>query len=61
VILVHGESKAQQVLIEALNQDATHKPKNSAIAQRGDCLDLNALPELVWLNKASESNETPET
>ena len=61
VILVHGESKAQQVLIEALNQDATHKPKNSAIAQCGDCLDLNALPELVWLNKASESNETPET
>ncbi|NCO70803.1 MULTISPECIES: MBL fold metallo-hydrolase [Shewanella] len=61
VILVHGESKAQQVLIEALNQHATHKPKNSAIAQRGDCLDLNALPELVWLNKASESNETPET
>lgn len=61
VILVHGESKAQQVLIEALNQDATHKPKNSAIAQRGDCLDLNALPELVWLNKASESNEIPET
>ncbi|MEH6463981.1 MAG: MBL fold metallo-hydrolase [Shewanella psychromarinicola] len=55
VILVHGELEAQQVLIEALNQDSANKPKNSAIAERGDCLDLNALPEFVWLNKASGS------
>ncbi|MBB1437398.1 MBL fold metallo-hydrolase [Shewanella sp. SG41-4] len=61
VILVHGELEAQQVLIEALNQDSANKPKNSAIAQRGDCLDLNALPEFVWLNTASEYNELSET
>jgi metallo-beta-lactamase family protein len=61
VILVHGELEAQQVLIEALNQDGANKPKNSAIAERGDCLDLNALPEFVWLNKASGSNEPSET
>jgi metallo-beta-lactamase family protein len=61
VILVHGELEAQQVLIEALNQDSANKPKNSAIAQRGDCLDLNALPEFVWLNTASGSNEPSAT
>ncbi|WP_350431859.1 MBL fold metallo-hydrolase [Shewanella sp. H8] len=60
VILVHGEPEAQQVLIEALNQDSATKPKHSAIAERGDCLDLTALPEFVWLTTASESNEPSE-
>ncbi|AZG74822.1 MBL fold metallo-hydrolase RNA specificity domain-containing protein [Shewanella livingstonensis] len=59
VILVHGESKAQQVLIEALNQHPAYKPKNSAIAKRGDCLDLNALPEFVWLNTLSDNPLEP--
>ncbi|MGX9463595.1 MBL fold metallo-hydrolase RNA specificity domain-containing protein [Shewanella sp. A14] len=57
VILVHGEPDAQQVLMDALNQDPATKPKSSAIAERGDCLDLTALPEFVWLNTASETSE----
>lgn len=49
VILVHGESEAQQGLVEVLKQDPKTKPKQVAIATRGDCLDLNALPKLVWI------------
>ncbi|MGI2174845.1 MBL fold metallo-hydrolase RNA specificity domain-containing protein [Shewanella ulleungensis] len=58
IILVHGEPEAQQVLIQALNQDEATKPKSSAIAKRGDCLDLTALPKFVWLNAASDTSET---
>ncbi|MCL1115438.1 MBL fold metallo-hydrolase [Shewanella basaltis] len=55
IILVHGEPEAQKVLMEALNQDEATQPKSSAIAQWGDCLDLTALPEFVWLNAASDT------
>ncbi|KFZ36804.1 beta-lactamase [Shewanella mangrovi] len=51
LILVHGEPKAQQVLLEKIAEQSpdTH----AVIAQRGDILDLQALPELVWLPAAT--------
>jgi metallo-beta-lactamase family protein len=49
LVLVHGESEAQQGLVKALKQDAATAPRALAIATLGDRLDLNALPELVWV------------
>ncbi|WP_417585406.1 MBL fold metallo-hydrolase RNA specificity domain-containing protein [Nitrincola sp.] len=45
VVLVHGETEAQQSFAEHLSQYSRHL----VVAQRFDCLDLTALPELVWL------------
>ncbi|MGL5393122.1 MAG: MBL fold metallo-hydrolase RNA specificity domain-containing protein, partial [Shewanella sp.] len=53
LVLVHGESEALQGLVEALKQDAKTQPKHVAIATLGDCLDLNALPQWVWIPGAS--------
>ncbi|WP_133179487.1 MBL fold metallo-hydrolase RNA specificity domain-containing protein [Shewanella decolorationis] len=49
LVLVHGEPEAQQGLVAVMNQDSKTKPKALAIATRGDMLDLNALPKLVWV------------
>ncbi|ABI37619.1 RNA-metabolizing metallo-beta-lactamase [Shewanella sp. MR-4] len=49
LVLVHGEPGAQQGLVAVMNQDPKTKPKALAIATRGDMLDLNALPKLVWV------------
>ncbi len=49
LVLVHGESGAQQGLVNVVKQDASTKPQALAIATLGDMLDLNALPKLVWL------------
>lgn len=50
VVLVHGESEAQKVLLSTLQQLGESAPIESAIAEYGNCLDLNALPKLVWVN-----------
>lgn len=49
VILVHGEVEAQKVLLAQLNAEPSQAPGQSAIAERGDCLDLTQLPKFVWL------------
>ncbi|MCH1930876.1 MBL fold metallo-hydrolase [Shewanella sp. A25] len=49
LVLVHGESEAQQGLVDAMNHDPKTKPQAIAIATHGDKLDLNALPKLVWV------------
>ena len=49
LVLVHGEAQAQQGLVTVMNQDPKTKPKALAIATRGDKLDLNALPKLMWI------------
>lgn len=49
LVLVHGETEAQQGLVAVINQDPNTKPKALAIATRGDMLDLTALPKLRWM------------
>ncbi|MDO6638512.1 MBL fold metallo-hydrolase [Shewanella sp. 5_MG-2023] len=48
LILVHGETTAQQGLVDAIQQDKSSAPQALAIAAHGDKLDLNGLPQLVW-------------
>ncbi|MCG9697923.1 MBL fold metallo-hydrolase [Shewanella sp. Isolate11] len=48
LILVHGEIEAQKILLSKLTQEQSPAP-HVVIAERGDTLDLTALPELVWL------------
>ncbi|TKB48518.1 MBL fold metallo-hydrolase [Ferrimonas sediminicola] len=50
VVLVHGEPEAQQSFAEHLSQYSRHL----VVAQRHDCVDLTALPELVWLGPAKD-------
>ncbi|MGS0682118.1 MBL fold metallo-hydrolase RNA specificity domain-containing protein [Shewanella sp. 125m-7] len=49
IVLVHGETEAQQALLQALNKDASNAPAHSVIAEQGDCLDLMQLPKFVWV------------
>lgn len=49
LVLVHGETQAQQGLVDTIKQDKSTAPKAIAIAAHGDQLDLNALPQLVWV------------
>ncbi|QIR14491.1 MBL fold metallo-hydrolase RNA specificity domain-containing protein [Shewanella aestuarii] len=49
LVLVHGEAEAQQGLIDAIKQASSSAPKSLAIAAHGQQLDLNALPQMVWL------------
>ncbi|WP_434939297.1 MBL fold metallo-hydrolase RNA specificity domain-containing protein [Shewanella sp. HL-SH8] len=49
VVLVHGEPDSQKTLLEMLSQDPQLAPKKGVIVEKGNCLDLNALPELVWV------------
>ncbi|GDY27000.1 MBL fold metallo-hydrolase RNA specificity domain-containing protein [Agarivorans sp. Toyoura001] len=49
LILVHGETSAQQGLIDAIRESPACQPQALVAAKRGDKLDLGALPELVWL------------
>ncbi|MGB5444532.1 MAG: MBL fold metallo-hydrolase, partial [Psychromonas sp.] len=51
LILVHGEPDAQQSLMVALNDDRNTQPRRLWAAQHGDKLDLNCLPEFVWINE----------
>ncbi len=48
LVLIHGEKEAQERLLAKLTAE-TSKPPHVVIAERGDTLDLSALPELVWL------------
>lgn len=49
LVLVHGESEAQEGLVDKLQQENSTCPRALAIATYGDKLDLNALPELIWI------------
>lgn len=49
VVLVHGETLAQETLLTELEKLGDKSPTKAAIAERGNKLDLSALPELVWI------------
>ncbi|GIU04994.1 MULTISPECIES: MBL fold metallo-hydrolase RNA specificity domain-containing protein [unclassified Shewanella] len=49
LVLVHGEVEAQKVLLAQLNTDSSLAPRESVIAEQGNCLDLTQLPQFVWL------------
>ncbi len=51
LILVHGEPDAQRCLMDALNYSGDAQPRRLQAGRRGDKLDLNYLPEFVWVNE----------
>lgn len=60
IVLVHGEVEAQKVLLAQLNANSSLAPRQSAIAEQGNCLDLSRLPKFVWLPSALDNGKQDE-